>query len=78
MDFKTAIMGSLISILVVGCSEKPEDKARREATEECNTMANALATPAEKANKEAMERSLNKCIEGNFAKKMRQINQSTP
>ncbi|MBL0338471.1 MAG: hypothetical protein IPP67_04705 [Rhodospirillaceae bacterium] len=69
---------SLFAVFVSGCSETPEDKARREATKECTEFFNGIANPGEKEDKEMIQQAINECIEDATPKIMRELNQPSP
>lgn len=53
---------TVLGFLSAACSETAEEKAARTAREFCIAMGNQMASPAEKADKERFQRSMDDCI----------------
>lgn len=68
---------SLVTMLVLGtvaCSESPEDKIAREVKEHCEKLGEAMATPAEKADKAKYQEGMNQCIKHFTEQRMQELN----
>ena len=67
-------LAAMLTLGAVACSESPEAKIAREVKEHCEKLGEAMATPAEKADKAKYQEGMNQCIEHFTKQRMQELN----